>query len=442
MRASLGCPIMTTSPIVRYPLNSIETLGTNAEGESYNATAKNISIVSDDTFGTAAYFSGDGTSGIDMDTIPTSTLVGNAPRTVSFWINFEIINGNRNIYSQGNLATGKGKFAQVKIGYKATNIRIEYGGIPNQFGTAPLATDTWYHFSYTYDGTDSKLYWNGDHLFTHTVTLDTEAGFVNLGQAFSNGGDFIGKMLDFRIYGIVVPDSDLSNLASEGPAPEVYLRPTMFPYVAHLEWGVKKGASTYTVTYSETHDTSGEEQVADSSTSSNSLVIYDLQNNTMYDFKVYADLDTDSEVALSTNNLTPAIEDVSILPMVEFISNDLTVLAPETVADIQPHMGSQFDTGQVVWIRAKFNETLSLTKSKFVKDGETYSISQTDESILTPFIENGSSGQFFTIELPDQTTQTVYFDETTGSVIINGETYLPGKSLVLGGKCCKVALLD
>jgi len=297
-------------PIVRYPMNSLSTLGTNSEGSSFNATPSNITIVTDATYGDVAYFSGNGTSSIDMDTIPTSTLVGNASRTISFWANFDTTANNRNVYSQGNLASGQGNFAQVKIGYRGTNVRVEYGnsGGHKKFETS-LAAGTWYFFTNTYDGTASRIYWQGSLVLTHTINLNTEAGFVNLGNTYSNGSDFAGKMLDFRIYDVALDATEIASLFSESPVPPPSLNVTMHPHIADLSWGTVDGASSYTVTLSEN---SGREIVAGITTSTE-LVIYNLENNSSYDFKLYTDLDPVVSAAESIGNATPILANGSIV---------------------------------------------------------------------------------------------------------------------------------
>jgi len=87
-------------PIVRYPMKSVATLDQNAEGASFNATSTNITIANDATYGDCAYWLGDGTTKIEMDTIPTSALVGNANRTISFWVNFDAINSETTVQTK------------------------------------------------------------------------------------------------------------------------------------------------------------------------------------------------------------------------------------------------------------------------------------------------------------------------------------------------------
>ena len=160
-----------TSPIIRYPMESLATLGTNAEGSDYNATVSNVTIANDATYGDVAYFSGDRTSRIDLDTIPTSVFLGNAPRSVSLWLTFDQINGNKNVFSQGD-SMGRGRFAQVKIGFRNDQVRVEFGGFSNTNNDETLEADTWYHFVWTYDGSSSQTYWNGSLSESRNIALN------------------------------------------------------------------------------------------------------------------------------------------------------------------------------------------------------------------------------------------------------------------------------
>ncbi|ACH46764.1 unknown [Feldmannia species virus] len=426
------------TPVVRYPMSSTDTLGTNAESLSFNASVENVSVVADETFGTAAYFSGDGTSRIDMSDIPTEVLAGSAPRSLSFWVNFDEISDNQNVYSQGNAETGEGLFAQVKIGYRGTNVRVEYGSHSNRFFETSLAPNTWYSFVMTYDGVTSKTYWGGDLVLTQTVTLNTEAGFVNLGQTYSNGIDFAGKMVDFRIYDVDMSSEDVSSVFADGPSPLLDVAAVMLPYVAQLSWRDVAGVSAYDVMYEEN---GGESVVAAESVDSTSLAVYDLKEGSTYNFKFYAG---GVLVGSVDGQTTPLLDSDNLKDMLTLVSNDLTVFNTDTVSEMQRLMDLSLETNEEVVVRFTFkNKTLPLN-ARFVRDGETFSMSTlgVEGSILTPFIPDGSPGQSLSLELSDLSTTTLTFDEINGTVTVDGVTYSTGDKFVLDDRSCMLGSLS
>lgn len=420
-------------------MKSVATLDQNAEGASFNATSTNITIANDATYGDCAYWLGDGTTKIEMDTIPTSALVGNANRTISFWVNFDAITGNQNVYSQGNLASGEGNFQQVKIGSGLTDVRVEFGNNgSNQKYVTTLASNTWYFFSVTYDGTASRTYWQGSLVLTHTINLNLEAGFVNLGNAFSNGADFKGKMLDFRIYDTPLDAVEITDLYSLGPSGLVSVNPTMYSYVADVSWSSLFGATSYTLTVAEN---SGTEFIVEDSIGETETLVYNLNDNSSYDFRVYTDLNPSEVVGESLSNATPVIDSTALTNMITEIPNDLTLFNSATVSEIQPFMGSSFSTNDAFKNRVVFNDSYLTEDTKFVKDGETITLGESG-SILTPFVPSGSAGQSVNLELSTSTVETVAFDEVNNTITVEGTTYSPGDRFILDGKSCKVGELN
>lgn len=77
-------------------------------------------------------------------------------------------------------------------------------------------------------------------------------------------------------------------------------------------------------------------------------------------------------------------------------------------------------------------------KTKFVKRGESAPIAGV-EAILLPFDPSAGSSQTASLTLSDNTSVTVTFDETVGTLNVGGEVCFPGDSVVLDGKKATVA---
>ncbi|AAR26950.1 FirrV-1-E1 [Feldmannia irregularis virus a] len=427
----------TTTPIVRYPMTSVDTLGTNAEGSSYHATATNVSIVSDATYGNVAYFSGDGTSRIDMNTIPTDVLSGSATRGVSFWVNFDEINGNYNVYTQGRASDGLGNFVHVKIGYQNTNVRVEYGvSNVHMWHTTTLLPDTWYMFAMTYDGSVSRTYWDGNLVVEDTTVPDTTAGLVNLGKNFLYGADFKGKMTDFRIYDFALSLENIQSLQADGPSLQIELGATVYPHFAQLTWADNdsNSSSTYDITVSEN---GGAEVTVASSVTGTEFSAYNLNDGSVYDFRLYSD---GTVLGRNLGQATPVIDSTSLTSMSSVLSNDLSVFTSDVVSEIQPLMDSSFETNDRIKVRVSVHNSTTVSTTTFVKSGD--SIPLNSNYILTPFVPNGSSGQFFNLEMSDSSTKTLEFDESNSTILIDGAAYSVGDTLVLDGKTCTLGSLS
>lgn len=426
---------MTTIPIIRYPMESLATLGTNAEGLTYNATASNITIVNDSTYGDVAYFSGNGTSRIDLDTIPTYALTGAAPRSVSFWLNFDQINGNQNIFTQGN-SIGQGDFVQVKIGYNNNGVLVEYGNQgSNQNNIQTLAADSWYHFVWTYDGVDAPVYWNGSLTVSRSLTLDTDADIVNIGTVFNNGIGFEGKMKDFRIYDVALTSTEIGTMFSDGPSDSTILFASMSSHLAQLSWNSVDGASSYSIEHTED---SGDVVTYDSIVDLETNVL-NLKSGTIQSFSLYSDLDPLTPLA-TISDTTLTTDSTTVSSMATVIGNDFTLFDSDTIDEIEPYIRDAFTTGDEIKSRVVFNGKVEEYDTLFVSDGGSIQISN-NSSVLTPFVDS-IVGQSINLELDNTTLQSVSFDEISGTVTIDGTTYNPGDRFIIDGKSCKVAELD
>jgi len=141
--------------------------------------------------------------------------------TVSFWFNI-----NDNTYDQGIL----GKSASLNgwyFQYRAPstnrimkfNLRKEDGQIKYIYTTTQLDANTWYHITGTYDGTDMKIYVNGElDTFENTGStsgITNAEGNLEIGKQGSSY--FNGALDNVNIWNYAMTDSEVKNLLNKVP---------------------------------------------------------------------------------------------------------------------------------------------------------------------------------------------------------------------------------
>lgn len=107
------------------------------------------------------------------------------------------------------------------------------------------------------------------------------------------------------------------------------------------------------------------------------------------------------------------------------IGSDLTLLNETALDHIDPLLNAVLRTGEVV--NTPIGETI------FVADAESLVISDVNELVLTPFQNSDGSGQSVSIVLPDASTKTISYDETTNAVVSESTNFAVGTYFVVGG---------
>ena len=214
---SVGTTLSTT--------DSFTTTATPAPGApiaeyNFNNTYNNIN-------GNSAFSSNNGTTfvtGRDGVTVngalninntgSTATIpglpYGASPRTIAFWAKTLVMDSSYNMtfsygQSSGSSANG-GSFNATKV---------EYFGFGNNLeANSTNLNNTWYFFTYTYDGLYAKIYKNGTLLNTLARTWNTtnNNNIFKLGIGVSNEFLFKGAIDDLIIYNYAVTDADVTSL--------------------------------------------------------------------------------------------------------------------------------------------------------------------------------------------------------------------------------------
>ena len=186
---------------------------------SFNNTYNNL-------LGTAPFSSNSGTSfttdrngtansALNINNTGTSATInglpyGNSPRTISFWAKLNVIQFPYNMtfsYGQGSESSA--------IGGSFNSTTVDYFGYANNFNANSNSNpSTWYHFTYTYDGTTAKIYKNGELLGSQSKTWNTinNSNLFKLGVGVGGELNFNGAIDDLKIFNYVLTDAEINNL--------------------------------------------------------------------------------------------------------------------------------------------------------------------------------------------------------------------------------------
>lgn len=392
-------------------------LGTDSSGNGFDIVNQGgVVSINDATYGNVAYFDATATSYLLLDTPPTETL-GAATRTFSYWVkrytgNLEII------HAQG--ATDRTGDYRIQVS-GANQLQI----VNNQqtlIVTEDLTAGTWYHIAQTYDGTTQNIYIDGALVGSQVKALNTSAG------SFSIGGDTTyipafmirADIADFRVYDDALSPVSISEMYTLGPnPPDPELVVTPYTHAADLSWDAVEGASTYRITF--TQDAGTEKTIT--TTSALTFQVLNLRPNSSYEFKIYSNLDNVNAL-YSTTESTPVVDSVNIDSLLEYLENDLLLLNSTTLSEVQPFLLSSLTSGDTV--------QTSVGKVKFVPNAGTVPVTNNGEKLLTSFDTGGGGGQSISIVLPDATTSTISYDESSNEIVSGGINYGVGEQFALG----------
>lgn len=144
----------------------------------------------------------------------TATIPGlpysNSPRTICFWAKLNTMQAPYNMtfsYGQSNTSNACGGSFNGSL--------VEYFGYANNFSASSSnSAGTWYFFTYTYDGTNAKIYKNGTLLSTTPKAWNTlnNNNLFKLGTGVGGELNFNGAIDDLKIFNYVLSDSQISGL--------------------------------------------------------------------------------------------------------------------------------------------------------------------------------------------------------------------------------------
>ncbi|MBO9585420.1 MAG: LamG domain-containing protein [Flavobacterium sp.] len=135
----------------------------------------------------------------------------NKPKTISVWVKFNAVNIPNYILGYGAAVNGQyfGLVQQPISGSNADLSLVGWGDANNVVVSVPLAKDTWYMYSVTYDGNVSKIYRNGELLKSAGGIQRSAKGYIlNLGK-LNTSTSINADIDDLRLYSVAMTDEQV-----------------------------------------------------------------------------------------------------------------------------------------------------------------------------------------------------------------------------------------
>ena len=172
--------------------------------------------------------------------------------------------------------------------------------------------------------------------------------------------------------------------------------------------------------------------------------IPNLEPATTYSLYLYYSTDTSDPSELFGSETFVTLDDTPTnYTAASFVDDsgvvDLRKLDRATRGRVKEIMDDILTTGTKIQLAGRGRGVRALKKAKFVKTGEAIDV-ELDVPIAFSFTETAGAGQSATLNLSDDSTVLVSFDESSSEVTVGDVTYAEGDTLVLDGQ--KVTVLD
>lgn len=200
--------------VAYYPFNGN---GSDESGTGNDASNNGASFVADRLGNSSSAVNLDGD---DFITVADNSSLDLTQFTLSGWMYLDSAvpdGGFYNMFFKGE----QGDPANTNYAFSVTSdqnlsIFYEYGSGTNVtlLGTTSIATQTWYHFLSTYDGTDLKLYINGveEATLAESNAPETSDQALYIGTNQSNSTFVNGSIDDLRIYNRALTSGEVNDL--------------------------------------------------------------------------------------------------------------------------------------------------------------------------------------------------------------------------------------
>jgi hypothetical protein len=148
----------------------------------------------------------------------------NKPRTISVWVKFNAITLPNYVLGYGTAVNGQyfGLSQQTAAGGNSDVSLIGWGDAGNVVASVPLAKDTWYFYSITYDGNVSKVYRNGVLIKSaEGISRATKGYILNIGK-LNTSTSINADIDDLKLYTVAMTDEQvMESYNSSKPVPTV-----------------------------------------------------------------------------------------------------------------------------------------------------------------------------------------------------------------------------
>ena len=192
---------------------------TDSSGNNNVGTLINVGWISG-KFGIGTSFNGSNT----YTTLPT--IIGSSTSfSVTGWIKLNADQTSRTIFS--NQTTNNNSWV-IGISDSTTNILKFYLGNTHLYATTPLISNTWNHFSVTYNNGSPKIYINGRLDNSSTDLIVASGTYLNnaIGCLYRSGGCvgqyFNGSIDELKLYNRTLSPTEVSTLYNSAPGPIGY----------------------------------------------------------------------------------------------------------------------------------------------------------------------------------------------------------------------------
>ena len=150
-----------------------------------------------------------------MAKAPLTYTIGNEI-SFSYWVYYDSFRSdNEWIFEIGNTASGYNN-ALLGIASTPTKLVCCLGGTNNNTTTHGFIVNTWYHITFTWDGTTAKIYKDGELLKSFAMAKGsiTSGTNISIGSNVANSNTKIsGRLNDIRIYNHCLSIKEVKELA-------------------------------------------------------------------------------------------------------------------------------------------------------------------------------------------------------------------------------------
>ncbi len=193
----------------------------DASGNSNHGTSQNSATVTLGKYGNGGSFDG----ALQYATVADSTSLNPTTFTTSYWVNLTSTpTDNDRIFAKSNtgVSPAQGWITWYASGKIYMTVQNTVGGSSDTLSVATsLATSTWRHYTFTFDGTTLKQYENGALVGSTTMTGTYLATSQIMSFASTAGGGATApiKLDEVRHYNRALSPNEVSTLYNFAPSP-------------------------------------------------------------------------------------------------------------------------------------------------------------------------------------------------------------------------------
>lgn len=320
------------------------------------------------------------------------------------------------------------------------------GNTIGPFNTADEVGE-WIHVALQYDSGNSKVYLGRNGYFKEfDFALGVPTGTkMEVGRATDSTSTRLnGLVSNMRISDTVlypaaytVPDptdwssSDANVImyADFVPPPAIDVSPSSL--FAKISWN--SGGENYHYRLDLT-DESGVTSNVISGTQELETISSNLDPQSAYTATLYSSADDDTYTLVTTEAFTTLENSAANFDNTVFDDGtgtfDMSGVEGTTWDLMDEVLNDVYTTGDCVRVKTEDGTT---EDTKFVNLSDNIDVER-DVSLMIPFSASNGVGQETTLNLSDSTTTGVTYDETTGSVTVNGVAYSKGDTFILDGQ--------